>query len=186
VKAKQSQPDLVAIAFHESAHAVVCYRLRPETPSNGISIIPRGSTLGHAGSEGFASIFQGKRADGQNVEMPILSDVDAEIQESFAGYYASLLAGEPRNAARIGASGDLDMVDTLLRYTNTARAVLRKRAERIVQREWKAISAVALEVLKHRSLDQTEVELIVDMADGEAPPDALKRYRYLKASAQRE
>jgi hypothetical protein len=47
-------------------------------------------------------------------------------------------------------------------FTDSTLANLRRRAARFVQRHWKAISAVARELLERETLQVEEVEAIVD------------------------
>jgi plasmid stabilization system protein ParE len=58
----------------------------------------------------------------------------------------------------------------------------RDQSAALVDRHWAEIVAVATELLRARELDETEVEIIADIAVGEATPEDLARYRSLGRS----
>jgi hypothetical protein len=106
--------------------------------------------------------------------------LDKEVVALLAGHFGSIRAGCPADLSREGASDDNEKVTDLLQFTSTNRTVLRKRAARIVERNWRTIQALAAEFLRHETLDGTEMEFIVAVSDGK--PEAaenLARYRRL-------
>jgi hypothetical protein len=56
-------------------------------------------------------------------------------------------------------------------------AVLREEAAQLVVAEWKAIEAMAEELLRFKTLDATEVEMLVDIVHGEEAREGLEHYR---------
>lgn len=97
--------------------------------------------------------------------------------ELLAGYFGDLRAGAPAPVARESVADDDEKTAAFLKYTPRSRAVLRKRAARLVEREWKAIERVAVELLEHVTLDETEVETIILISDGREERATLVQYR---------
>lgn len=148
-------------AHHEAGHAVAAYRLRPGAPAEGASIVPSGNVLGKFVAEsGFDSALRRDVGTGQlRYEAEV---IDAYIIELLAGRYAEMRAGCPVRLSKLGASGDDEQVAEYFRHSKTSLAELRKRAARFVAREWKAISAVARELLDRDRLVAEEIEAIID------------------------
>ena len=161
---RQKSLTTVWVAHHEAAHAVANVRL--ELLCGGATIISHGSTLGVSGSENPLDIIPG-HYDEHGVEVPDATGVDKGIVSLFAGYFGAVQAGQPKRQAECGASSDSAKADHFLRYTNTSRAVLRKRAAALVEENGAAIRALALELLERKTLPGEEIDLIVAEADGD-------------------
>lgn len=172
-------------AHHEAAHAVASYRLRPNAERPSTSIIPNEDTLGRHVSEN--EFDSGLRRDAQTGELYVdHREIEGVIIELLAGYFGGVRAGCPIPREKLGARSDDERAADLLKRVGGKRATFRKRAARFVQHEWKAISAVARELLKRETLDDMELELIVDLLGRPAETRAaLERYRALAESARR-
>ncbi len=164
-------------AHHEAAHAVAALRLRPLVDRGNVTIVPdtNAGTLGHADAEEEMGTFT-QLPDGKVEATLDPRDVEAEIVELLAGYFGSVRAGCPAGWAKIGASSDSEKAARMLKQIGGKRPTFKKRAEQFVDREWKAIEAVARELLLYKTLDDYEVELIADVGRPEARTE-LAEYR---------
>ena len=79
--------------------------------------------------------------------VPDARAVEAVIVELLAGRLGAARAGCPAALAESMACGDEEKVADLLQFTPRTRTALRRKALRFVEREWKAIAAVAQELL---------------------------------------
>ena len=174
----QKSLELSWISHHEAAHAVACLRLRPGSGS-GVTIVPSGSTLGVASCE---DAFSTGQIDQRTSEfIPDVRVVEAVIVELLAGRLGAISAGCPTSAAKVAARSDDDKVADLLQFTPRTRSSLRKKAMRFVEREWKAISAVAQELLQHGTLDDVEIELVADLTRPQEAQAELVSYRQIRS-----
>jgi len=109
------------------------------------------------------------------------------IVSLLAGLAANLEDGEPEDRAAIGAGSDVEDARHYLQrwglewsFEDAMRA-----AHESVRKEWPVIEAVAAELLERETLDDTEVELVILIADGDADAvaalagyrDSIERFR---------
>jgi hypothetical protein len=113
--------------------------------------------------------------------IPDVHVVEAVIVELLGGRLGAIGAGCPASAAKFGARSDDDKVADLLQFTPRTRSTLRKKAMRFVEREWKAISAVAQKLLQHGTLDDVEIELVADLTRPQEALAELVRYRQTRS-----
>jgi hypothetical protein len=104
----------------------------------------------------------------------------------FAGYAAEVRldpAREGEGARATAREDDYEAEKSLggLARTNAERDKLerrlRARAASLVSEHWAAVTALARELLEHRTVEGDEAELIVAIAEGEQPENALAEYR---------
>lgn len=160
--------DLIAVSYHEAGHAVITYRATGFAGGE-TSIIPDAEkgTLGHSADY---------LSDSTNH-----SDAESFILSTYAGGHAQRRI-QPA-AGDEGCQRDDEMASEILEQWGwkEREAEFRKRSLDLVERHWPEIEAVALELTRSCTLDNTEVELIADAAVGDATPAALAGYRALKA-----
>jgi hypothetical protein len=163
-------------AHHEAAHAVVLYRTAGFVGGH-ITIVPRQMEdylrLGCA--------FDGW-SDSLNSE-----HMEAKILSLYAGGHAQRIL-DPTCGAE-GCSSDDEQADGELRLHGweEREQELRERSLALTRKHWREIVAVADELLRLGSLDDTEVEALTDAAAGD--PEAmgdLARYRWLQREHLRE
>ncbi len=105
------------------------------------------------------------------------------ITSLLAGYAAELRAGGDPESARLGADGNFALAEETLRILGESLEDALVQAHEFVNdpKNWKAIELLTDELLQHKKLDDAEIDLIVDVADGEPDaPDSLVRYRRLR------
>jgi len=157
----------ISLAFHEAAHAVADVRFGFNCA--GVTIIPNKEkdTLGcalaldddHFSPDGEINIDVGRK----------------RIIALLAGYAAEVLLPslsnmpERKRLARLGASSDFEKAREVLRTLGLKPNVTSwlKRARNFARSEWCAIEAVARELLDAKKLDETEIETLIAIADGE-------------------
>jgi len=168
---RRTKRELSWTAHHEAAHAVAALRLRPNSRGN-VTIVPdaRAETLGTNQTEESHIIW------GEPEATIDPGETEATIIETLAGYFGSVRAGCPTDRAKLGAGCDDEQAAALLKMIGGKRAAFRKKTEQFVVREWKAIVAVARELLLYKTLDEYEVELIADVGRPEARSE-LAAYR---------
>ena len=159
------------VAYHEAGHIVAHERCGHV--NGGATIRPDGETLGrtHTGRQSLLDCdlrtAAGRRMVQQRVREQLLCLA--------AGYAAEVQAGYPRSLARRGASGDLAEMRELLWLLDEdgAAAIQRhiERAEEFVRkpRNWRAIEAVAAELLVRESIGGRRAQVLVRRADGRRP-----------------
>ena len=172
-----------SVAIHEAAHAVAFHRAGFDPYR--VTIVPDHDR----GTEGTASQLDGPRlfrnAAGELCQD--LVDSRALIVSLLAGLAANLEDGEPEDRAAIGAGSDVEDARHYLQrwglewsFEDAMRA-----AHESVRKEWPVIEAVAAELLERETLDDTEVELVILIADGDADAvaalagyrDSIERFR---------
>ena len=170
-----------AISIHESAHFVLTHLLCPTHFQSKISILKKDGILGRV---------IGESIDG--IENPSRKVVESEVISLYAGYIAEILiCGTKPSFARLGAQGDFDVADYVLKSFTSVKGVrltqlkarLRSRTKKLVKKYRLAIEVLAKEVRKIKVLDGEDAGLIVDSTLGEehALP-ALASLRDFKAS----
>lgn len=170
------------IAHHEAAHKVASIRFGYDT-YGVVTIKPSGETLGRA--DGEDPLDHAGRLEG-GVWVPDPAGVEKGIIGLYAGAFAAIKAGQERRAAWRLACDDLDKIADRVGCATASRAALRQRAFRFVERNWKAIRALAAELLRFETLDDCEPELIVELADGRRGAAAeLAQFRALRGPRPR-
>lgn len=151
--------EFIQTAHHEAAHAVIQYRVSGSAGGSA-TIVPNYE----AGTLGAVSDFI---TDSGSSE-----DARARILSCYAGGYADVING----CYHPGHCGiDYAEADALLRewgWTSHENA-LREETRILVERHWKEIVAVATELFQRKQLDETEIEIIADLAAG--TPDVSQR-----------
>ncbi|MBI5443874.1 MAG: hypothetical protein HY900_22030 [Deltaproteobacteria bacterium] len=154
------------VAFHEAAHAVA--DLKAGFCPWGATILPHEHA---AGSSGSVYGFDGTQGE---------EDGRGWIISLLAGYVASLVAGEEPEQARLAASSDFERAEEAIRILGHGDiSSWTARAQSFVREHWQAITAVAEELLLHKTLDDGELDLIVSAAEGDPSAD-VSRYRALR------
>lgn len=152
-------------AHHEAAHAVVLYRLTGSA-GGAVTIVPTEATLGaaHDGT-----------SDSMNLE-----HLEATVLSLYAGGHAQRRI-DPANGAD-GCDNDDEQADEWLSRCGWSdrESEFRQRSGDLVNQHWAEITAVAAELLAAQTLDMTEVEILADIAIGDAPADGLATYRALR------
>ena len=171
-----------SVAIHEAAHAIASHRagLVPWM----VTIIPDEE----AGTAGVSHDLDGP--------VTYLNEAREECQteENSRSYLVSLLAGlaanlengdDPEEAA-LGAASDTEKAHDFIQVWGPAWTYddAMGAAREFVRREWRAIQAVADELLEHETLDDEEVELVILTAEGDEEASAgLTMYRALKSDS---
>jgi hypothetical protein len=162
--------DLAIItAHHEAAHAVVNYRAAGFA-GGAISIVPQRDrgVLGRA-VDGVS--------DSMNAE-----HMEARILSCYAGGHAQRVV-DPSHGTDGCDEDDRIAHELLVEWGWLPREQeFRRRALDLVRRHWTEITAVADELQRAQTLDDTEIEIIVDFAAGDKDAD-LAAYRVLKGGA---
>ena len=169
-----ARPDADALnmtAHHEAAHAVVLYRARGFL-CGSVTIVPD-----------VAGRFLGAVWDEDNVDSSDVAQMEARVVSSYAGAEASRKLG---CYDAWECSHDEECAAWARRIGGVQRSEpeLRQQAKLLVEQHWGEIVAVAHELLRMRTLDDTEVEIIADLAAGvpDVAPEDLARYRALRAT----
>jgi ATP-dependent Zn protease len=160
MKDRRGEKSLFLTACHEAGHAVAAARLG--YMCGVVTIVPDGDkwTAGHAATE------------------DAWDDPEANILVCLAGYVAELEAGKEEQTARAGAAGDFEQALGWL--GDTAReadlAPYLPKARELVRENWAAIERVAAELVARQTIDGDMVEMLRDVADGNATEEDFARY----------
>lgn len=153
------------IAHHEAGHAVADLRFGFDVLD--VTMVRDGVNLGGA-----------RPVDGWSDD----GEAETFIISLLSGYAAELLlVGDSDTTMESGARGDFADASGVLRRIGR-RASMNTWIElalSFVAGEWRAVCAVARELVTRRKLSGDEVALIVDIADGNAKPEALSVLRGL-------
>ena len=169
--------DRTHTAIHEAGHAVACLRLWGTARDTGnITIERTDTTLGHHAAE--------------EITFPANEPETAEQRQEFekeaiyacAGYAALIAAGYDEATAVLGCDPDFDIADHV---TEEPLAEIKQEAVALMQRpkNIKAVSRVAEELLERTTLDPSDVEVLIEIADGNATEDDYQTYLTLKAKS---
>ncbi|MBK8994617.1 MAG: hypothetical protein IPM35_02550 [Myxococcales bacterium] len=155
-------------AFHEAGHAVADCRLG--FVCGIVSIEPRPGTRGHA------------------VHLSEDGSDDDLIIALLAGYAAAVRAGGDPVQEKEGAWSDFERASEILERTGrTDLAPHLARAETFVRDNWSAIERVAAELIEWRTIEGQELEVVLEVADGNATDADLARFRLMsRASDSRQ
>ncbi len=170
-------------AYHEAGHFLATHRLNEAIFSGqrvleGLSIVPRGDSLGREEGE----LFVG---DAAGLVEATEAEVEAVVIELYAGRVAEARCDPnlPPEQLKAGArSDDEKAAELLARLPGDPReneARLRKRADYLVWSEWSGVEALAAELLEYMRLDADEAEAIVDIARGRDGVKILERLRQI-------
>ena len=166
---------LKSTATHEAGHAVAFYRLFGDDARYGgpLTIEPHEDLLGSHGAE--------------ELLFPWTEEVTAEVQEAFekeaiyacAGYAATLAAGYADEKALAGCESDFEAAQSAC---PVPLKVIRKKAVALMalSENTAAVARVAAELLSRSTLAWDEVEILIDIADGEATEHDYQRYLAMK------
>jgi sugar phosphate isomerase/epimerase len=160
--------SLAEVAHHEAGHAVADHRLG--FTSFGCTVVPNDAenTLGSAGQyDGWEDADEAR----------------SFVTSLYAGYCAEVVFGADERGARHGARYDFERAAEVLAWlADTTEAAGLEAAFRFVREpaKWNAIMTVAAELEKCGTLDGTEVEILIDVADGTVQRSDLDQYRALK------
>ena len=155
-------------ALHEAAHAVVQYRASGNFVGL-ISVIPdqQAGTLGHVTDYYTDSTCE--------------DDLRCRILSCYAGGHADRRTdGYIAEACSQDDEGAAECLRIL--GIENEESIMRAESGRLVEIHWKEIEAVADELLERKTLDETELMLIVEIAAGsdETTADHLANYRKLR------
>lgn len=105
-------------------------------------------------------------------------DIESDAIYACAGFAAVLVAGYSAPVAEGGCGSDFEAAthvsDLPLDEIKSQAIELLKRPENVA-----AVARLSRELLDRRTLDPTEVDMIIDVSDGLATEDDLARYRNL-------
>ncbi|HET7542014.1 MAG TPA: hypothetical protein VFK05_19210 [Polyangiaceae bacterium] len=178
-KAEVTKRDVLSsTAHHEAAHAVAQTRL-------GFTCL--GVSIGLGGLEGLASHYDDDMAFAVLGADGILVIPEQATRDLLTTYYAGYCAasieiGDGEKFGRYAAADDFAKADELREKLGLSEAECIATAFAFVRepKNWRAIQAVAAELIEHRKLDADEVTIIIDIADGEAVPADLVTYRQMR------
>lgn len=166
--------DRRTTAIHEAGHAVAHSRLRIDHDGASIDPDPDSGLLGFA-----------RGAGARHVES---KDAAGDMVLAFCAGYAALIAADyPDDVALTGAGDDFEQAQELLNFWLLpggldewrARAVeLMRKPENVA-----AVALVARHLLDRGRLDGDFVDVLVEVADGEASEADLQRYLLMRGLA---
>ena len=156
-------------AIHEAGHAVACYRLTPTRYVGMVTIIPN-EEKSHAGAYWGEEFWPDNTAE----------EAQHEVMCLCAGYAACIAAGIDEVEARQGCDSDFETTEELIRNWKLAplKDQLRQTVELMQQPEnTQAVSRLEKELLEHELLLGEEIDVLIDVADGEVSELELVQYR---------
>jgi len=157
-------------AIHESGHAVACCRLTPSRYVGWVSIIPNHEE-GYAGAHAPAESWDFDAAAAQQVVLYMC-----------AGYAACIAAGVEPATASEGCDSDFEQAKELISSWRLApfeeqvsqAVALMRQPENL-----RAVARVTADLMEHRLLFYDEIDILIDVADGEASEEDLAWFRVL-------
>ena len=177
----RAKRDILRItAFHEAAHAVAQTRL-------GLTClqvaIERHGLAGIASHYDDDMAFATLGADGVYT-IPEQASRDM-LTTLYSGYCSAIEAGDDEATARIAAEDDFADADERREKINVSEEEGIAAAFAFVRepKNWRAIEAVAAELIQQSRLDSDELAIIIEIADGEVEPADLGTYREMRALA---
>lgn len=162
------------VAYHEVGHFVVGRAFGFDCDFH-VTIVPHGDAVGQVvGQYPLGDTFDD-------------ADVEAVIVILYAGYTAQVRF-DPSSCewARGTAADDDERAQEFIRLLSSGEDPadveqrLRCRSAELVAEHWTSIEALAAELLKEKTLDDYEAQLIVDIACGRAKSVELENYRLLR------
>jgi hypothetical protein len=151
--------QLANTAHHEAAHVIVANRLQVKIEE--ATIVPGRDSLGHIRTN--ASRLVTKGVFKENVAN--INRTERDIVVCYAGPIASR-KHSPRSRWRAGGVNDFKSASLLMsfiggsddRYYDLYRKLLWRRAECLVEGNWKAIQHLATVLLERKSLSPREID----------------------------
>ena len=162
-------------AIHEAGHAVAFYRLFGDAARYGhtLTIEPHKDLLGNHRAEELVFHGVGELTAEQRLAF------ENEAIYSCAGYAALLAAGYSDEAALAGCGSDFDKAK---RACDVPLDLSKEKAVELMTlpENSAAVARVAAELLSQSTLEWDEVEILIDVADGEATEQDYQRYLVMK------
>jgi hypothetical protein len=164
------------VAIHKAGHAVAYARLFGDgwRLREKLSIGPVGGKRGGQVAEKLMHIGVGESLG------EMLRDSDSDAIYACAGFAAVLVAGYSAPDAEGGCGSDFEAAthvsDLPLDNIKTKAVELLEQPENVA-----AVSRLSRELLDRKTLDPTEVDMIIDVSDGFATEEDLARCRELLA-----
>jgi hypothetical protein len=165
------------VDHHEAGHFVAAYFMGTHERLTAVTIVPKGDAAGR--NEGDGSDPLGDDCSEQEVRNLVV--------ELFAGYAADVRfdpAREGDGGARAGAEDDdakakvrLGWISKHKREREKLEDYLRRLAAALVEEHWTAVTALARELLEHKTLEGYEAGWVVAIAEGEQAKGELAEYR---------
>ena len=162
------------VAIHKAGHAVAFSRLFGDVwrLRERLSIEPGGEPRGRHVAKELAKVGSGESLG------EMLRDFESDAVYACAGFAAVLAAGYSAPEAEGGCGSDFDAAtrvsDLPLDEIKSRTVELLRQPENVA-----AVSRLSRELINRRTLDPTEVELIIDISDGLASDHDLARCREL-------
>jgi len=170
-----SEESRISTAYHEAGHAVAFYRLFGDAARYGhtLTIEPHEDVLGDHRAEEL--VFHG--VGELTVEQRLAFENEAIY--SCAGYAAVLAAGYSDEAALAGCGSDFDKAE---RACDVPLNVSKEKAVKLMTlpENTSAVARVADELLSQNTLEWDEVEILIEVADGEATEQDYQQYLVMK------
>lgn len=169
-----SSEDSRHTAIHEAGHAVAFYRLFSGGRIGGqLTIVPVGNNLGSHQAE--------------EVSFPWTEQITLEQQEQFhreavyacASYAALVAAGYSEDEAEQGCQSDFEKA---VRCSGEPLDAVRREAVALMSRaeNVRAVARIADELMRRKRLDEDEVTILLEVADGNASEEDYSQYLKLK------
>jgi len=161
--------DDLTTAIHEAGHAVAFYRLFGDSWRIGhtVSIKPEDGTAGHHAAEDLSF-------DGDDELTPDQRQMfENEAIYACAGYAAVVAAGYPEDEAENGCWSDFESAE---KCSDKPLDEIKREAVLLMQNNTQAVNRIVEELLKRKSLEFDEVEILIDVADGSATEEDYARY----------
>ncbi len=167
--------DLKQTAIHEAGHAIAFYRLFGDAARYGhtLTIEPHEDLLGSHQAEEMVFHGVGELTAEQRLAF------ENEAIYSCAGYAAVLAAGYSDEAALAGCESDFDKAE---RACDVPLDMSKEKAVELMTLpvNTAAVAQVAGELLNQSTLEWDEVEILINVADGEATEQDYQRYLVMK------
>ena len=165
--------SLAATAHHEAGHTVIDYRFGLDV--NYVTIQPNAEK----GSLGNSSSDYDRRSG--TITLEHLVQI---IVSLLADYAAECRYGTTESIAREGAADEFERAEDWLQRAEAGKdpSTIENwipKARQLVEENWHAIQAIAQELLTHETLDDAEIESIIQYADSGDPEllEGLAKYR---------
>ena len=170
-----SKENRTRTAYHEAGHAVAFYRLFGDAARYGhtLTIEPHEDLLGSHRAEDLVFHGVGELTAEQRLAF------ENEAIYSCAGYAAVLAAGYSDEAALAACESDFDKAE---RACDVTLDVSKEKAVQLMTlpENTAAVARVAAKLLSQSTLEWDEVEILIDVADGEATEQDYQRFLAMK------
>ena len=152
-----SEQSTLATAIHEAGHAVACFRLFPDRMTGTLSIL-RNRDDGLLGSHESEKILLPRSTGDDDAERIFESDA----VYTCAGYGAMIAKGFPEEEAIVGCEQDFEEARPRLNAAKVKAVELMSSTENI-----KAVSRLAEELMRFKSMQPDHVEVVIELTQGE-------------------